>query len=172
MKGMKTVLPDKVSGQVSLDGVVYVLAAVTTAIGMWLALHKFLPKPPATEAIMWVGGTIIAPSTAILIGYRNGPFSAGALLGGLPVIGIMFGGFFRGFTIRGIESAIAAAFVPASISLPVSGGLYVLGIALRRDGTFTRRRRDLAIRMAVAISIGITLGLMAQLGIVEVLGDQ
>jgi len=170
MKDMETAVQDRVS-PTTLKGLVYGLTATTTAIGMWLALHTFLPEPPAAEAIIWIGGAVIAPATAILIGYTNGPFSAGALIGGLPVIGVMFGGFLRGFTIRGIESGIAAALFPASISIPVSGGLYVLGVALRRDGTFTRRKRGLTIRMAAAIIIGLCLGLMAYLGTVEVFAD-
>jgi hypothetical protein len=170
MKDMGTAVQDRLSSP-SLEGAVYVLTATTTAIGTWLAVHEFLPKPPAAEVIMWVGGAVIAPATAILIGYINGPFSAGALIGGLPVIGLMFGGFLRGFTLRGIESGLAAAFIPASISIPVSGGLYVLGVTLRRDGTFTRRKRGLAIRMAAAIIIGLTLGLLVHLGVVEIFGD-
>lgn len=170
MRDMQTAVQDRVS-PTTLKGLVYGLTATTTAIGVWLALHPFLPKPPAVEAIIWIGGAVIAPATAILIGYTNGPFSAGALLGGLPVIGIMFGGWFRDLTVRGIESAIGAALFPASIAIPVSGGLYVLGVALRHDGTFTRRKRDLTIRMAAAIIIGLCLGLLTHLDVFEVLSD-
>jgi hypothetical protein len=152
--------------------VVSVLTAAILLMGVWLTVQKFLPEPPGAEMILWIGGAVVAPVTAILIGYTNGSFTVGALIGGLPLISLSFGGFLRNLTLRGFESAVAAAFYVATVMIPLGGALYVLGVALRRDGTLTRRKRGLAKRMAAAVVVGLVLGAMVHFGVVEMLSDQ
>lgn len=156
----------------SLDTVVSVLTAAILLMGAWLTVQKFFPEPPGAEILLWVGGAVVAPATAILIGYTNGSFTFGTLIGGLPLISLSFGGFLRNLTLRGLESAVAAAFYVATFMIPLGGALYVLGVALRRDGTLTGRKRDLGKRMAAAVVVGLVLGAMVHFGVVEMLSDQ
>ena len=116
---------------------------------------------------------VLAPLATVLLGYTDRSFVAAVIVMSLPGAGIMFRGFFRGLTLRGIESGVAAALTAAGVTLPIGGVLYVLGVGLRRDGTLRRRKRGLAIRVLAVTFLGVLLYVAFQdLRVLNIIGDQ
>jgi hypothetical protein len=131
------------------DVLAIVLTAASVGIGTYFALYRLLVTPPGF--LLWIAVLIVSPAAALLLGYTNRPFIAAIVAGSLPATGAFFGQFLRELTLRGVESAVAGAFVLGAIVLPVSGILYIIGVGVRADGTLHDRKRALAARMAAVI---------------------
>ena len=169
---METQPPDGWTALGPLDTLVYVLVSLVTLIGVWLAVDPWYDAP-GTEFLYLAALVVLAPLATVLLGYTDRSFVAAVIVMSLPGSGLLFGWFLRELTIRGIESGVAAALTAAGVTLPIGGVLYVLGVGLRRDGTLSRRKRGLAVRVLAVTLLGVLLYVAVQeFGVLNVLNDQ
>lgn len=151
---------------------IYALATLSAVLGAILAIHRlvidiqllgvFLPL----VVIFAIGGPII-------MGYNGNTFLAGVLTGVLPCAGAYASILaWEPFTTQRIGNMGAAVLRATGLVLPAISILFIIGVGLRRDGTLTNQKRQLAFRLAAAVVFSIAIMLLFEIGILRASGDQ
>ena len=116
---------------------------------------------------------ILTLSVPIIVGYNDGSFIIGVLVGILPSAGAYVSIFARyPLSMRIIESMTAAALTGAALVLPFVSVLFVVGVGLRRNGTLTDQIRGYALRIVTAAILTAFILWILDIGLVDTYGLQ
>lgn len=153
------------------DGFVYALAVVSSASGAGLATYKLLFDFQLPLAVfLFTQGLILS---AVILGYGDSSFLAAILIGTLPWAGYWASVWaWPPFDANRIEGLGAGAFLGTMWALPLASLLFIVGVALRRDGTFTERKRSLILLLAIAVLVSVAIALALDMRLLRVHGDQ
>lgn len=107
------------------------------------------------------------------MGYNGDSFLAGVLTGILPIAGAYVSVLaWPPFNWRRIETMVATAFYGTGLALPAVSVLFVIGVGLRRDGSLTRQKRQVALRLTAAFVMSVIILGALEIGLLQTYGDQ
>lgn len=138
---------------------------------MFFATHRLLFDLQVPEDAIFLAHLLIVAS--LILGYNGNSFLAAVLTGVLP-----WAGYYASiwawppFDLTRLEGMVAGASFGMVWALPVASLLFILGVRLRRDGTFTEQKRLLGLRLAAVILVSITIGFALETGLLRVHSDQ
>ena len=150
---------------------IYALTVLASATGAFFATHRLLFDLPLPEYAIFLAHLLIVVS--LVMGYNGNSFLAAVLTGVLP-----WAGYYASiwvwppFDMTRLESMVAGASVGMMWALPVASLLFILGVRLRRDGTFTEQKRLLGLRLAAVILVFIAIAYALETGLLQAGGDQ
>lgn len=130
------------------DGFLYALAMAATAAGAFYFLHLTLDidlRPIHVWPVVF-GFLIGAP---FLMGYSNRGFLKSTVVGILPFLGLWIGSWtWEPFT-ENLDMAAVALIHGTALTLPVATVLFLVGVALRNDGSVHDRQQELLGRILI-----------------------
>lgn len=149
----------------------YALAVLASATGVFLATHRLLFDLHVPENATLLAHLLIVVS--LVMGYNGNSFLASVLTGVLPWVGYYASIWaWPPFDVTRLEGVMAGASLGMMWALPVASVLFILGVGLRRDGTFTEQKRLLGFRLAALVLVSIAIAFAHEIGLLQVHGDQ
>lgn len=172
---MDTADAGETGGLDATTGLVYGLAVVSAIFGALLAVSPTVLdlQRPVMEVVIRVAVLFVVIVPAVF-GFLDRSFVGGVLAGSLPVAGVWGSLASTRYGVSGyVSDLVGGLFIGFTMALPVAGVLYIVGVALRRDGSVHDRNRELATGMAVLIVLSMVLWTAVDIGVVQSpLGDQ
>ena len=151
---------------------VLLLLVFSTLISSILAVHDLITDIQLLGFLLPVA-IILTLSVPIIVGYNDGSFTIGVLVGVLPSAGAYVSIFARyPLSTRIIESITAAALAGTALVLPFVSVLFVVGVGLRRNGTLTDQIRGYALRIVTATILTVFIIWILDTGLVDTYGLQ
>lgn len=150
---------------------IYAIAVLASATGAIFATYRlvFDQIPPHVIVL----GAFVLIVGAPIMGYNGNSFLAGVLTGVLPAAGYTASIWaWPPFDAARLEGMVAGALWGTMWGLPLASFLFIVGVGLRRDGTFTEKKRALVLRVAAAILITVAIGVALDMRLLRVHGDQ
>ena len=148
------------------------LLVFSTLISSILAFHDLITDIQLLAFLSPVV-IILTLSVPIIVGYNDGSFAIGVLVGVLPSAGAYVSIFARyPLSMRIIESITAAALAGTALVLPFVSGLFVVGVGLRRNGTLTDQIRGYVLRVVTAAILTVVILWILDTGMVDTYGLQ
>jgi len=148
------------------------LLVFSTLISSILAFHDLITDIQLLAFLLPVV-IILTLSVPIIVGYNDGSFIIGVLVGILPSAGAQVSIFARyPLSMRIIESITAAALTGTALVLPLVSVLFVVGVGLRRNGTLTDQIRGYVLRIITAIILTVFILWILDIGLVDTYGLQ
>jgi hypothetical protein len=172
---MDTTNAGEASGLDGTTAVVYGLAVASAGFGGFLAIQPLiidLPRP-VFEVLFRVAVVSVGLVPAVF-GFLDRSFVGGLLAGSFPFAGVLGASASAWYGARlYLSELVGGLFIGFAVALPVAGLLYIVGVALRRDGSVYDRSRELAAGMAVLIVLAVMLWTAVDVGVVNTpLGDE